>query len=225
MGFIAAAINLNRNFGMEMLEPKSVNKLITNSPWAWFGTEIKRLFPEFKVKKNKFYTMRAGEILEQDFGYGSPNMVIRLFAKDGIINESVFKKDSLVFSYSDQAIRRIILEFDSLSEKAQPDWFKIIMFLCRAKKECTIKELEKGIGKKIDPTHLNRDCPLIFYRAVMGMQGVFGRINGKNIPGTYAIDEKFYERTWLPIADWSNGNGSGLFETWKEGYHFREKKK
>lgn len=207
---------IDKEFAASLEERKSVAEIIRASPWAWFAAELKNIMPSFSSYASGLGTTRAYELFERIIGYKQPATALRPFVDKGTLNEKILKTSNMVYARQAQAMRRVLLEYSLLDEKQQPLWFKVVIYLCRERRERSVVEIGKGTGVKsetLSHTVLST-FPDSVLRDFMRSGSKRRRMN------SYIIRDDFRENVYLPIAPWLQKDGLRVFKEWKKEYHF-----
>ena len=210
----------------EILAANNPADLMLISPWAWYISELKAVFPEFRLPQPGFGSMRTDALLMRELGERKVAMGYHTLSKNEGTNMIILKNERIIYRYIFQPTRRLLMEYACLKKKYLPNWFKFLIFLCKNPGEHTLKEIAKATGiSDRNPTEIER-YPPIFNEGVIYEQGAAGWRSGKvSIPNLFGIHPDFYEKIYRPMEFWLTEKGISEFKKWKKLYHFRRNSK
>ncbi|HIK02870.1 TPA: hypothetical protein H1012_03445 [archaeon] len=206
----------------ELTEVKTVEELMKISPWAWYSSELKVAFHDFKFPQKGLWGTRTKHLLAKEVGDRKIAMAFQALGKNKGTNMLMLRNEALVFRYVFQPTRRMLIEYACLEKKDQPEWFRFLIFLCKNPGEHTLKQIGGAIKARFSSTWtVENHYPPIFKENVVFIQGN----TGPNLPNRYAIHPEFYEKIYKPIEDWLSEDGISAFKMWKSKYHYRKNSK
>jgi len=122
----------------------------------------------------------------------------------------------------DQALRRVLLEINGLSDKNRPHWFDTIKLLhSRKAVSWSNNEIVAGLGLSARPANFDPTASLKISADAIQIEGDRFRYMGrKRYRNKYSFRPDFYVKYYSPIAQWLLPENYKVFEKWKQKYHF-----
>lgn len=215
MDLIGEIKRRNPKFAKALTEAKNEIDILSASPWAWFTSELKVAIPNFATARAKVHKVGLKDLIASAFATDvSPKMRLRPFIQEKSLNTLIIISNKLFFISRHQLTRRVLLEYACIGDK-KPRWAKVLLYLCKKKKECTIQEIRKAIrSESLDSKVAIQRFPEFFRRNV--------HIQSSNKIGStayFSITEEFYQNVYVPIAPWLDRAGLEVFKEWKKKYH------
>ena len=211
MGLIEDIRRIDPKFADALEEQKNAKDVLAASPWAWFGRELKQIFPGTHFHKTIPHETLA-HILDIDFGYRHPRDILNLLSLNRI---SVGQNsNNLFFSDKKKAIIRLLLELSIIEDTKKRLWIKILHILSLKRKIYSSVEVAAQLGMSTKYlTNGIAAAPKFFHTHVEYTTA--GRA-----PAKFWIKTDSYEKIFAPLKPWLTEEGQAAFKKWKQKYHF-----
>ncbi|HIJ98113.1 TPA: hypothetical protein H1012_02315 [archaeon] len=208
---------------------KNIEKLIKETPWAMFSSEIRKIFEveaetrEDRVLRKILSGLKVKKISVQEiaerFGYKNTKRLFTLLQKSGGLNPRKVANEPLLYIEEGQPLRRIVLELYGVSDRDKPDWVKLVLYVSRENREYLFREIPNKIIANKSTTSNIKMYPAIFNEWVDMSEGKKG--GGEIV--VLKINDDFNKNIYTPLKKWLTAEGHKTFELWKQKYHWGKK--